>query len=173
MILPAILASAIFPVSAGKQNNSNLVSNVQTLSRALTLLFFSGCVLLALTGNWLFPFVYGSSFSSMYVVFLFLIPGILSLNVLTLLNAYFAGKNQIRINIYGALFSLCIIIAGDFLLIPRFGIRAAAIVSSIGYLCNTIFALYYFYKHYPHPVKDFFMVRRADISQLTALIMRT
>ena len=98
----------------------------------------------------------------MYTSFLFLIPGILSLSMLFTLTAFYAGKNQIGVNIKGALIALCVVITGDFLLIPAYGINAASFVSSVGYFIYLIVVLHLFVKEYQVSLSVFFVIRKSD-----------
>ena len=91
------------------------------------------CLILAFTGYWLFPIVFGPSFSNMYVPFLLLIPGILAISGLYPYTSYFAGQNRIRVNIAGSFLAFIFILVADYLFIPRYGINGAALISSIGY----------------------------------------
>lgn len=169
-ILPTILASAVFPITAGgkKENIGELLS---LLSRCLFFVYVIACLLLALTGSWLFPFVFGESFSFMYQPFLLLIPGILSLSGLFTLTAYFAGKNQIRINIIGSVYALLVILAGDIIFIPLFGIKAAALVSSMGYMVYQAYIIFVFKKEFNIPLNRFFAISVSDFRQIKKSIV--
>jgi O-antigen/teichoic acid export membrane protein len=160
-ILPTILASAVFPITAGgrKEDINKLLT---LLSRSIFLLYTLCCVVLALLGKWLFPFVFGESFTGMYQPFLWLIPGIISLSGIFTLTAYFAGRNRIRINIIGSVYALVVIVVGDILFIPKYGIEAAAIISSIGYIVYQVYIITVFKKEYQTAVADFFIFRSDD-----------
>jgi O-antigen/teichoic acid export membrane protein len=67
---------------------------------------------------------------------------------LVLLSAYFSGKGKVGINVKGAVLALIVVITGDIIFIPKYGIYAAAIVSTIGYLVNLIYALWHFFNDY-------------------------
>lgn len=164
-VLPTILAGAIFPLTAGgdKKIAKELIS---LLSRILLWLYIVVCSMLVLFGNSLFPSLFGSSFTKMYSSFLFLIPGILSLSMLFTLTAFFAGKNRISVNIFGALIALVFVILGDYFLIPKYGINAAALVSSIGYFVYLIFVLSVFVKEYNVSLSSFFVIKPADFKSL-------
>jgi O-antigen/teichoic acid export membrane protein len=160
-ILPTILASAVFPITAGGQKE-NINKWLTMLSRAIFFIYVLACIILGLTGKWLFPIVFGESFSSMYQPFLWMIPGILSLSGIFTLTAYFAGKNQIKVNITGSLFALAVILAGDIIFIPKYGINAAAMVSSLGYIVYQYYIIRVFKKEYPCSFTDFFIFRSSD-----------
>ncbi len=106
---------------------------------------------------WLFPWVYGASFDRMYPAFLLLVPGILALSVIALMAAYNAGKNKVSTNMKGGLIGLATILAGDCWLIPAYGIKAAAAVSSAGYTSYLVYFMYIFKKEYQVPARHFFL----------------
>ncbi len=164
-ILPTILASAVFPITAGGQKEG--INKLLTLlSRSIFFLYIFACLILVLTGKWLFPFVFGKSFTAMYQPFLWLIPGILSLSGIFTLTAYFAGKNRIKINITGSVYALVVILGGDIIFIPKYGISAAALISSLGYIVYQVYIIAVFKKEYPCSVADFFIFRSSDWKQI-------
>ena len=164
-ILPTIMASAVFPITAaGKKAGFDKLLTL--LSRAIFLSYVMVCLILALTGKWLFPFVFGESFTSMYQPFLCLIPGVLSLSGLFTLTAYFAGKNMIKVNITGSVYALIVILIGDILFIPTYGITAAALISSLGYVVYQVYIIWKFKKEYSCSISDFFIFRISDWKQI-------
>jgi O-antigen/teichoic acid export membrane protein len=123
-----------------------------------------------ITGKWFFPFVFGVSFSGMYQPFLLLVPGILSLSGLFTLTAYFAGKNQIKTNITGSVYALIVILAGNIIFIPKYGINAAALISSIAYIIYQGYILFVFKKEFNTPLSHFFISRFSDWQKINKLI---
>jgi O-antigen/teichoic acid export membrane protein len=166
------LASAVFPITAGghKEGIDKLLT---LLSRCIFLLYILACTFLALTGKWLFPFVFGNSFTDMYLPFLWLIPGILSLSGIFTLTAYFAGKNRIKINITGSVYALIVIVTGDILFIPQYGIQAAAFISSAGYVVYQVYIIAVFKKEYDIPFTDFFIFRFSDFEKIKSSILNS
>ena len=104
----------------------------------------------------MFYFTFGETFNAMKLPFIILIPGIFSLSVLTLLAAYFSGKGKVIVNVTGTGIALVVVIIGDYLFVPRYGIVAAAAVSTVGYTVNLLYILYVFYKDYSINLYDFF-----------------
>ncbi len=171
-VIPTILASAVFPLVAGGQKDT-VKRILPLLSRAILFLYLCICVLIIIMGKWLFPFLFGSSFNDMYLAFVLLVPGILSLSCLFTLTAYYAGKDRIWTNIKGSLLALLVITAGDSIFIPRYGIAAAALVSSIGYIIYQVYILSVFVKEYQVPLSDFFMIRLTDWTALKMIVTKT
>ncbi|MFN4006115.1 MAG: lipopolysaccharide biosynthesis protein [Chitinophagaceae bacterium] len=142
LIIPQILATAIFPQTAGRSNYDEIIKSVGSVSRLLWQAFLVIAITLIVTGEWLFTNVFGSSFATMHVPFLLLLPGLWGLSVLALLSAYFSGRGKVWVNIVGAAIALVIVLVACAIWVPAYGYVAAAIISSIAYLANTAFAWY-------------------------------
>jgi len=165
LLVPTMIAAIIFPKTASNLR-MDMQASVLSLSRILFSLYFSLIIVLIIIGKWLFPFIYGFTFTEMYKPFLYLAIGILSLSTQALLAAYFAGKNKLSINLIGSVIALIIIVAGNILLVPHYGINAAAAVSSTGYLCYLIYSILVFNKEQKTSIGDFFILKRSDIDHL-------
>lgn len=169
LMLPITIASIVFPYTAGKKNKES-IKNVKALCRLLVCLFSALTFILACVGYWLFPFVFGDSFFKMFAPYCMFIPGIISLAILAVLAAYFAGSGKVKINLTTSFIGLIIIIAGDFLFIPRGGIVAAAAVSSAGYLVCTIYSLYVFLVQENIKLAEMLIIKKNDFNWLTDFI---
>ena len=172
LLLPSIVATAVFTRTAGGKQEE-IRSVIEIISRWLLLLYLIFVLAIVLMGKWLFPLVYGQSYDLMYGPFLLLSPGILALSTLALLGAFNAGKNKIGINIRGSAIALVVIIAGNLLLVPTYGIYAAALVSSVGYICFQVYVLYHFRKEYRSNIFDFFIPKASDWSMVKQFISQT
>jgi O-antigen/teichoic acid export membrane protein len=135
----------------------------------IVLIYVLVLLVIGLTGKWLFPFLFGSSFNKMDDVFLLLMPGLMALSLLALMAAYFAAINQIRRNLLISLAGLAVIIIADVLLIPPLGIYGAAIASSIGYLVCFIIAYMYFAGEGTITITDLLLFKKQDIDFLMGL----
>ncbi len=171
LLLPLTISAAIFPLTASGKDD-NMVQKVVFLSRVLFWIFFFACIALALTGRWFFVWLFGDSYNAMYSVFLLYIPGILSLAALYPLSSYHAGIKRLDINVTGSLVALLIIVLGNSLFTPHFGIYAAAVVSSIGYLFYFGYSLYVFNKNSKIKVGQFFIPERNDYTFLKAMLLK-
>ncbi len=167
LVLPAIMASAIFPLSSSN-NKESAKKSVLFLSRLITFCYIFISLILIGIGYWLFPFLYGNTFDNMYIPYLLLIPGIFFLSVLNLLGAYFAGQNRIVLNIACCALGLAVIVAGDIIFIPLKGINAAAFVSSIGYFVSLVFLIRMFALQYTLSLKELLVLQKRDIHAIQA-----
>jgi O-antigen/teichoic acid export membrane protein len=147
LVIPTIIASVVLPETAANAGTATeMKRNIMQLGKMTTILYVGLFLAIALTGQSVFPFVFGPTFRLMYIPFLLLLPGIWSLSNLYILSAYFSGINQVKVNVQGAVVALLVILAGDFLFIPRYGIPAAALVSTVGYSVNFIYSFAIFRK---------------------------
>ncbi len=168
-ILPGIVAGTIFSVTATGQKAA-MSAAVLRLSRMIFAGALLACALLAITGYWLFPQLFGPGFDNMYIPFLLLIPGITAIATLYPFTAYYAGKNRVPENIKGSLLALVVIISGDLLLVPAWGISGAALVSSAGYIVYEMYILGQFKKEYGIKISDCFILKKEDWLQLKTLV---
>ncbi len=147
IILPSIIASTIFAVTAeGKKEDMHL--KIVKVSKLIFVFVVLLSTPLVLFGKWIFPFVFGKTFVFMYEPFLWLLPGVIALAVQLSFTAYNAGISKQRNNLWANLIALIVIVSCNLILIPTFGIRGAAIGSSIGYMASLACVVYWFYKGY-------------------------
>lgn len=173
LIIPGIISSVVFPHTAsGEMNPADMKDNIMRIGRITTMLYSVLFIVMGLSGKWIFPLVFGRTFQLMYVPFLLLLPGIWALSNLSVLSAYFAGVNRVKINVQGAILALLVILAGDVLFIPRFGIFAAAIVSTAGYTVNFMYSFFILQKEHPVSVSGYWRLNKEDIIWLKSIIQK-
>jgi len=170
LTVPQIIASVVFPRTASGIDQKTMSNNIMTIARIFSQLFLLAFIMVAVFGGQLFPAVFGESFNKMQIPMLIIIPGIFSLSVLALLSAYFAGKGNIRINLYAAIIGLTIMVTGDAILVPHYGIIAAAAVSTLSYIANVVYSMWHFYKGYSIKWTEFFKWKKADYNWLLSFL---
>ncbi|MBX9785160.1 MAG: polysaccharide biosynthesis C-terminal domain-containing protein [Chitinophagaceae bacterium] len=164
-LLPVILASTIFPaVSSGLQ--ADMIAVIQILSRLLFWVYCIVVLLVALTGKWLFLFLFGVTFSKMHTVFLILGPGLLATTIMALICSYLAAINKVSRNVWVAVAGLLLIIPADILVVPVWGIYGAAWVSSAGYIISCLTAFYFLRKESKVNMLDFILIKSDDFKLL-------
>lgn len=160
-MVPGVLAAAVFPLTAGGWGQQ-LQLRVATLSRVIISGYAVVLLLLIAFGQYLFPLVFGPSFRSMYAYFILLVPGLLALTALSLISAYLAAINRVRFNMWGAATAAGVITIAGILFIPGYGIEAAAIISSIGYMLCFGVGAYFFGRHTGVAWWHFFIWQKGD-----------
>jgi O-antigen/teichoic acid export membrane protein len=168
-VIPGMLAAVLFPLASGGEQNK-IRDVIPFLTRFVFFTYALACLGLSIIGYWLFPFVFGESFSLMYNCFLFYIPGVLGFSALYTFTAFYSGRNKVIINLKGCAIGLVVAIIGDIIFVPRFGINGAAGVSSFAYLFYFGFVLRVFTKEFGLSMKDFFLIRKRDWIQFVNTI---
>jgi len=168
-LFPSLLAAFIFPLVASKKEK--MIPYLIFLCRIILLLDLLCVLILGFFGGFLFPFIFGESFRQMHQLFLLLIPGIFALSILAVLSAYFAGVNKVSINMLGSLAALVTIAVLNYFLIPLYDVKAAAVVSSIGYTVCVLVAFYFLKRNINIRIKDLLWINFAEIKNMYKIIM--
>ncbi len=166
LVVPQIIASVVFPRTASGIEPESLNKAIITIARIFSQLFLLMFVVTAIVGKEIFTLVFGETFNKMQLPMLILIPGIFSLSLLALLSAYFGGKGKIKINLYAAIVGLVVMITGDFIFVPRYGIIAAAAISTLSYMANVGYSMWQFHKDFEIKWFEFFRWKKEDYNWL-------
>jgi O-antigen/teichoic acid export membrane protein len=169
LIIPSIIATTVYTITA-RGNESSINKNIPQLSRIIFSFVVIICFIIVLFGKWFFPFIFGETFTKMYLPFLLYMPGIAAIATLYPFTAFFGGANKIQINIIGSLIALIVIVIGNIIFIPIAGINAAAAVSSIGYVVYEIYVLFVFKKEYGLQLRDCFIIKKDDLRHIAKLL---
>jgi O-antigen/teichoic acid export membrane protein len=170
LVIPQIMASVVFPRTASGINQKAMSNIIMIITRIFSQLFLLAFIIVALTGKWLFPVIFGNTFNKMQLPMLIIIPGIFSLSILVLLSAYLAGKGLVKINFYAAVIGLTVMIIGDSIFVPHYGIVAAAIISTLSYTANLSFSMWHFYKGDSIKWTEFFAWKKTDYNWLLSFL---
>ena len=162
LTVPQIIAVVVFPTTASGADENKLNNAIMVMARIFSQLFLLVFVGVAIFGKHFFTIVFGESFNKMQLPMLILIPGIFSLSVVALLSAYFSGKGKIKINLYAAITGLVVMVTGDFIFVPHYGIIAAAIISTVSYMSNTAFVMWHYYRNNPLHFSEFLKWKKSD-----------
>jgi len=172
LVVPQIIASVVFPRTASGVDKSALNNTILVMARLLSQFYLIVFVLVAVVGNWIFVTVFGESFDKMQAPMLVMMPGIFALSVLSLLSAFFSGKGKVSVNVRGAILGLICMVVGDYLLVPRYGIIAAAAVSTLSYSVNLGYSLLQFYHDHSVRWVEFIKWKKGDYNWLFHILKR-
>jgi O-antigen/teichoic acid export membrane protein len=171
LFVPQVLATVIFPQSAKVGNDKKeIAAHVLSLGRLIVLAYIILFFGLLVLGNWFFPFVFGASYSLMNIIFLLFVPGFCALSCLALISAWFLGNGFLKINVTGALLALITLVAADIFFVPSYGVYAAAIVSSVAYIVNVLYASIMLSKKMKIPFAEFFSFGKKDFYWIKNII---
>lgn len=148
----SIISSTLLPFISTETVGASFTEWKKMMKPYIALLCLAALVIV-LTGHYFFPLFFGDDFKDMYLLMLILLPGFVCLGMLTLLNAVYIGKGNIRKIFLGDLMGLALVLFFDAWLVPAYGAVAAAIISSVAYCLVFLFLLSSFKKQFSLPSK--------------------
>ena len=148
----SIISSTLLPFISTETIGASFTEWKKMMKPYILLLCLAALVI-AITGKYLFPLFFGKDFSEMYNFVLILLPGFVCLGMLTLLNAVYIGKGNIRKIFVGDVTGFLLVTGLDAWLVPQYGAYAAAIISSAAYCLVFLYLLSSFKKQFLLPSK--------------------
>jgi len=162
LIMPCIIiAGTLFPQSS-KENISFNSSSFRKLFWIIVLLYSLGGLLVLFAGKPLILFFWGREYNEMYEPLLLTMPGILFLAVSYLFSPIFAGTGKVKLNIIIAFCATIVVIVSNALLVPRLGIKGAAIATTIAFTVMMILYFMFAKLNYAFSVRDLFLNQHKD-----------
>ena len=127
-----------------KQRAAQLTLRFMKLSVLLT---FTALLVICLLPTSFFEWLFSNDFSDIHTVILLIAPGIVFFSAHTVLANYFSGTGKPKYNLYASLIGLSVTLVSAFSLIPRLGIRGAAITTTLTYTALFIYQWIIFHQH--------------------------
>ncbi len=161
LVFPGLLGGVIFPFSVNAE--AAFTHKISFFCRMITAAFLLMFILFLVTGKFLFVWMLGADFSLMFKGLAGTFAGVYFLAMGLVLISYFEGKNKQLIVLLSGLATLLIIVAGDYLFVPRYGFMAAAINFSVANLIGFLILLIYFLRRSDIALRDIFIFKSSDI----------
>ena len=164
-----LISRSIALVQYAKIANTNEKEVSRKLSLSLVKLSFFGTLLLLIPVV-LFPksgfeFVFGHAFRNIDKIVLWLSPGIMALAISTVFTHYFSGNGMNLINTIASGIGFVFTIVFCLLLVPKFGIKGAALSASISYTSSLVY-LYIMFARETHFRPIDYLPNREDIDRI-------
>lgn len=169
LLLSLIASTAIF-VNAKTIQLAQAQRN--KLLQIIRLLFVFFCIVWVgnlIFGQSILVLVFGNSFYLMSRALVYLIPGIFFLSVIVILAAYFGGIGAQKINVMANVYGFIFMLAGNLLLVPKYGINAAAAISTFSYGVAMCYCVYQFRKNNDFQWTELFSIKKSDFNWLPFL----
>ena len=128
----SVISSTLLPFISSEKLGSNF-NEWKKMMKPYIILVLIGAIILTSFGQIIYPFLFGHEFLEMNNLMLILLPGYVCLAILTLMNAIYIGKGNIKKIFKGDLMGLIIVLSFDSFLVPEYGAKAAAVISSVAY----------------------------------------
>ncbi len=125
-------------------------------ARLSTLLSLCGILLLYALPVSLYTKILGASYVQIKELIYLLGPGVLCISFSSILGPYFTGTGRNFTITLANFTGLIVIFIGAVLLIPDYGLKGAAVATSISYFCSSVFLLLAFRHGTSLHLKDFF-----------------
>ncbi|MBE0448936.1 MAG: oligosaccharide flippase family protein [Actinobacteria bacterium] len=142
LLVPFTMAAMLFPkATAIGDSKSELTKKV---SRHTVVLVGIACMVAAIFAKPVVPFVYGKAFTLSADAFLWLLPGVFFLSLQTIFMHDFAARGMPPIVYISPAIGFIVNFSLNLILIPKFGIIAASMTSSLAYFLMFLITLIYF-----------------------------
>ena len=129
------------------------------LSFLLMLIFLLGVIIIP--GS-VYEMIFGETFRGTKEIMLLLSPGILAIAISDMIGYYFSGIKELRILNVKSIVGLVVTVAFSFLLIPKYGILGACIVTTLSYSVSALLLFLKFYRSTEFRIQDY-MITKEDI----------
>lgn len=157
--IAVILYSDVVNSKSSEESIEKTKSSLK-ISFILMLVFVLGIILIP---SQVYELIFGRAFRETKVLLLLLSPGIFAIAVSDMIGYYFSGIKELRILNIKSIAGLVITVVFSFLVIPRWGILGACLVTTASYIVSAGILFWKFYKTTDFQFKDY-LVTKAEIN---------
>lgn len=147
-LLPNALHSVLFTFAATEMDLISKINKTARSSNLLLLYAFLAGIIGYVLSIYIVPYLFGNDFKEVSSIIGILLFGIVPFCYGMGISAFFAGIGKVKINLHGSLIGLVICLLFDFILIPKYAIRGAAVATVLSYISTTLYYFFIFYKNY-------------------------
>jgi O-antigen/teichoic acid export membrane protein len=162
-MLPAVVGTLLFPRVASYQDPSGEFAI--RVTRHVSFVMLVMCAVVA-AGSFALPLIYGARFVDATIQLLILLPGICLIGIEAVLVQHFVGTGLPRAIPIFWLITLAVNIGLNLMLVPVFGARGAALVSTLSYALIFVLVTTYFWMKTGRRVAEMFFLRRDELLDL-------
>jgi len=167
--IPLSLGVVLFPKASAMDAEANAQMSAAVCRRTLVVTLAAILGLMAVAQP-LVIILFGNEFRDSLVPLYILAPSGLFYTVHKVLSSSLSGQGQPQASLYGGLASLPLLIGLNLVMIPRFGIGGAALVSDIAYGVNAAVVLGLFLRTTHLPVRQVLFFNRSDLLVLRSTL---
>lgn len=160
------MQSVLFPRLARLAEPSAKGEEAAFVSRILFSLTMIAGIGISLGANGLIAILVGSAYADSLVPLWLLLPGVVVFSLANVLAGYLAAIGKPQRNFQISLASLGVTLAADVLLIPTYGMRGAAVASTLSYTLAGVLALVFFQREARISLKRAIRVEAHDLAVL-------
>jgi O-antigen/teichoic acid export membrane protein len=164
--MPGAVATLAFPRITSSQDVNGLYT--MRITRHMALLMFIVCLIAAPLG-FILPFVYGAAFADVPLQLLILLPGILLMGLEAVLVQHFNSLGVPKAIPAFWLITLAVNVLLNIMLVPVYGARAAALISTLSYALIFALVAAYFRFETGNSLARTFLLSREEVHGLLML----
>ncbi len=138
------------------------------LSFLLMLIFLLGIIIIP--GS-IYEMIFGKAFRGTKEIMLLLSPGILAIAISDIIGYYFSGIKELKILNIKSIVGLAITLVFSFLLIPKYGILGACIVTTLSYSVSALLLFLKFYRSTDFRIQDY-LITKEDLRLVKEKLMK-
>lgn len=170
--IPMIFSTIVFARSAISKDDKAFSLKVAQLLRLSFIAIGVGSILLFLFSEYIVVALYGDPFKGSIEVLNNLLPGVILLTIYKVMNMDLAGKGKPWVSMKAMIPALALNIILNFILIPEYGAKGAALTSTISYSLAGILFLYFYSKEVNIPIKTITHFKKSDLEPISLLIKK-
>ena len=159
-------AASLAISSRVKNEPEQQATDAKTVLRHVLPIAVGLSVLLALVGQYIIEIFFGNAFVEAHSALKLILPGITMYTIYPVVSAYLINIGKSSLASFCSIVGLCCNVVLNVLLIPDFGIKGAAISSSISYTLTALFSLMIFVRHSRSSMSSALLLSTADIKKI-------
>lgn len=167
-IVPNIIAALLAPAISSPENKLR-EKEVIVITRILNYLNVVIAAFVVIVAFVIYTYFLRQDYFDGFIPLLYMLPGFYFFSINLLLASWFSAKNILWVNLAGSSVCLIVIAVADLILIPRSGIKGAAIANSLAYTAATIFTISMFLKIARTNWINLFLFKKDDWILITKL----
>ncbi len=130
------------------------------------------CIFIAIFGKLLIPLFYGVEYENSYSIILITSVGVLAVIYFKMISQYNIVNKKQNLNVIILSVAVGVNVILNFLLIPGWGIRGAAVATCAGNIVCGIFFILYFCRKTGVRIGEMLIIQRTDLEMLTGIIRK-
>ncbi|MDY6950025.1 MAG: polysaccharide biosynthesis C-terminal domain-containing protein [Thermodesulfobacteriota bacterium] len=140
--MPSILGSVIMSYSSAASNEAAFSRRNWRLAKLTMPIAILAGFTLCLVAPIIVPAAYGKAYTEVSAIMWYMMPGIVAVVPFKIMRSDLAGRGLPHVAIYVSTGGLIVNVALNFLLIPKHGIRGAALATTVSYILATVVFTY-------------------------------
>lgn len=163
----SIFSQSISQVLLPRISSSNAEEDRNKISSMVSRIIMAFVILLSLfvfiTSDLIFKVFFGEEYGGSSIVLKLLLPGLTVLAVEKILSNDLAGRGKPELNMYVSFFNVGFNVLLNLLLIPRYGVKGAAIASTVTYTMSFLIKVIIFKKVTKQRIRNFLVLKKEDL----------